>query len=151
MTLRPWFQRKSINNQGDEGVTENNIIANLPGREPILRINTLPNDANASGDIFGGWLMSKIDMAGAILASKKTKGHVVTVAVKELIFIQPLFVRDLATFYADIEKIGKTSITVKVEVYAERLTHPGFLKVSEAIIVYVAVSRPGIKREILIN
>jgi len=124
------------------------ILANLPGRDPVLRIKTLPNDANKTGDIFGGWLMSKIDIAGAIIASRKTKGHVVTVAVKELFFLQPLFVYDLVSFYVDILKIGKSSITVKVEVFAERLTHPGFVRVSEATLVYVAVSQPGIKREI---
>jgi acyl-CoA thioesterase YciA len=125
------------------------IIANLPGRDPVLRIKTLPNDANKTGDIFGGWLMSNIDIAGAILATKRTKGHVVTVAVKELIFLKPLYVQDLVSFYVDIEKIGRTSITVKVEVYAERLTEPSFMKVSEASLVYVAVSQPGQKREIL--
>jgi acyl-CoA thioesterase YciA len=124
------------------------IISNLPGREPVLRIKTLPNDANKSGDIFGGWLMAKIDMTGAIVATKKTKGHVVTVAVKELIFLKPLFVYDLVSFYAEIERIGKTSITIKVDVFAERLTQPGFIKVSEAVLVYVAVSQPGVKREI---
>ena len=124
------------------------ILDNLPGREPVLRIKTQPNDANSTGDIFGGWLMSHIDVAGAIVAAKKTKGHVVTVAVKELYFLKPLFVYDLVSFYVDIEKIGKTSITVKVEVFAERLSHPGFMKVSEAVLVYVAVSKPGVKRDI---
>lgn len=126
------------------------IIANLPGREPVLRIKTSPNDANRTGDIFGGWLMSQIDIAGAIVAAKKTQGHVVTVAVKELFFLQPLFVYDLVSFYVDILKIGTTSITVKVEVFAERMSHPGFTKVSEATLVYVAVSQPGVKREIRI-
>lgn len=124
------------------------ILANLEGKEPVLRIKTSPNDANQTGDIFGGWLMAKIDIAGAIIAARKTRGHVVTVAVKELIFMQPLYVYDLVTFYVDILKIGRTSITVKVDVYAERLAHPGFVKVSEAILTYVAVSRPGVKREI---
>ena len=126
------------------------IIANLPGREPILRIKTLPNDANKTGDIFGGWLMSKIDIAGALIATKKTKGPVVTVAVKELIFLKPLFVYDLVSFYGDVVKIGKTSITISIEVYAERLSQSGYFKVSEAILVYVAVSQPGVKREISI-
>lgn len=125
---------------------KDHILANLPGREPVLRLKTHPTDANQTGDIFGGWLMSHIDVAGAIVATKKTQGHVVTVAVKELTFLQPLFVYDLVSFYVDIESVGKTSITVKVEVYAERLTHPGFFLVSEAILVYVAVSKPGVKR-----
>lgn len=124
------------------------LLANLEGRDPVLRIKTNPNDANKSGDIFGGWLMSHIDIAGAVVATKRTQGHVVTVAVKELIFLQPLFVYDLVSFYVDILSVGNTSITVKVEVYAERLTHPGFVRVSEAILVYVAVSQPGVKRQI---
>jgi acyl-CoA thioesterase YciA len=124
------------------------IIAHLPGREPILRIRTHPDDANQSGDIFGGWLMSKIDIAGAIVATRKTQGYVVTVAVKELIFLQPLFVSDLVSFYAEVLKIGRTSITIKIEVFSERMAHPGFVKVSDAVLVYVAVSRPGVKREI---
>lgn len=122
------------------------VLENLPGREPVLRIKTTPNDANKTGDIFGGWLMSHIDIAGAIVATKRTKGHVVTVAVKDLTFLQPLFVYDLVSFYVDIMHIGNTSITVKVQVYAERLDHPGFYLVSEAILVYVAVSQPGVKR-----
>jgi acyl-CoA thioesterase YciA len=124
------------------------IIANIAGREPILRVKTLPNDANRTGDIFGGWLMSNIDIAGAILATKKTKGPVVTVAVKELIFLKPLFIYDLVSFYGDIVTIGRTSITLKIDVYSERLTQADFEKVSEAILVYVAVSEPGKKREI---
>jgi acyl-CoA thioesterase YciA len=127
------------------------LLSSLPGREPVLRIKTLPNDANKTGDIFGGWLMSNIDIAGAIVATRKTRGPVVTVAVKELIFKQPLFVHDLVSFYVDILKIGKTSITIKVEVFAERMDHPGFIKVSEAILVYVAVSQPGIKRLIAMD
>jgi acyl-CoA thioesterase YciA len=125
------------------------IIANIAGREPILRVKTLPNDANRTGDIFGGWLMSNIDIAGAILATKKTKGPVVTVAVKELIFLKPLFIYNLVSFYGDIVTIGRTSITIKIDVYSERLTQADFEKVSEAILVYVAVSEPGKKREIL--
>lgn len=124
------------------------ILENLIDRDPVLRIKTNPKDANSTGDIFGGWLMSNIDIAGAIIATKKTQGHVVTIAVKELVFLQPLFVYDLVSFYVEIVQIGNTSITVKVEVYSERLTHPGFVKVSEAVLVYVAVSQPGVKRQI---
>lgn len=124
------------------------LVANLPDKDPILRMKTLPNDANKGGDIFGGWLMSQIDRAGAIIATKRANGPVVTVAVKELIFLKPLFVYDLVSFYADILKTGKTSITVKVEVFAERIPQKGFVRVSEAILVYVAVSKPGEKKEL---
>jgi acyl-CoA thioesterase YciA len=121
---------------------------NLP--EPTLRVKTRPNDANKGGDIFGGWLMSQIDIAGAIVAAQRTKGPVVTVAVKELIFLQPLFIYDIASFYTKVTTVGKTSVTVEVEVYAERYQEgvnlSAYIKVSEASLVYVAVSKPGKKR-----
>jgi acyl-CoA thioesterase YciA len=119
-----------------------------------LRVKTRPNDANKSGDIFGGWLMSQIDVAGAIAATHRAKGPVVTVAVKELKFIKPLYIYDIASFYTKITHVGKTSITVNVEVYAERYhykqdeTELLRIKVSDAILVYVAVSKPGEKRQI---
>lgn len=124
-------------------------VEQLPEKEPILRIKTLPNDANKTGDIFGGWLMSQIDIAGAIIAAKESHGPVVTVAVKELIFLQPLFVYDLVSFYGEVIKVGTTSLTVKLEVFAQRLYESdGFHRVSEAVLVYVAVSQPGVKRKI---
>lgn len=116
-------------------------------KQPTLRLTTMPNDANLNGDIFGGWLMSKIDIAGAIAAVQRANGPVVTVAVSQLQFIKPLFVYDLVSFYADIIHVGRTSITVNIEVYAQRARalHET-LKVSEAKYVYVAVSTPGKKR-----
>src|SRR5690348_6098094 len=111
--------------------------------EPTLRVTTRPNDANPGGDIFGGWLMSQIDMAGAIVAKRRAQGPVVTVAVKDLIFIKPIFVYDVVSFYAKIEKVGKTSMTVKLIVFSER--YPKFwtaIKVAEATVVYVAVDKP---------
>lgn len=121
----------------------------LPKLQPVLRVKTLPNDANRSGDIFGGWLMSQIDMAGAIVATQRAKGHVVTIAVSELTLLKPLFVYDIVSFYAKITRIGKTSITVKVETYAERPpSGKEVFKVSDATLVYVAVHKPGEKREV---
>lgn len=118
--------------------------------EPTLRVKTRPNDANKAGDIFGGWLMSQIDIAGAIAAAQRAKGPVVTVAVKELKFLQPLFIYDIASFYTKITSVGKTSVTIEVEVYAERyhegVNTPSQIKVSEASLVYVAVEKPGKKR-----
>ena len=118
--------------------------------EPTLRVKTRPNDANKAGDIFGGWLMSQIDIAGAIAAAQRAKGPVVTVAVKELKFLQPLFIYDIASFYTKIIGVGKTSVTIEVEVYAERyqegINAPTRIKVSEASLIYVAVSKPGEKR-----
>ncbi len=118
--------------------------------DPTLRVKTRPNDANKGGDIFGGWLMSQIDMAGAIAAARRAKGPVVTVSVKRLTFIKPLFIYDIASFYTKVSKVGKTSVTIKVEVYAERYkkgeTELSEIKVSDATLVYVAVSKPGKKR-----
>jgi acyl-CoA thioesterase YciA len=119
--------------------------------ELTLRIKTRPNDANKSGDIFGGWLMSQIDTAGAIAAMHRAKGPVVTVAVKELKFLQPLFIYDIASFYTKVLQVGKTSVTIEVEVYAERYLKEGEteltrIKVSDATLVYVAVTKPGQKR-----
>lgn len=123
----------------------------LSDRQPTLRVRPQPNDANPNGDIFGGWLMANVDIAGAIEAIALAKGPVVTVAVQQLLFIKPIYVHDLVSFYAVVEKIGHTSVTIKVEVYAQRLaeyTAPAN-KVSEATVVYVAVTEPGKPRPIL--
>src|SRR2546423_11539795 len=87
---------------------------------PALRVMTMPADANQNGDIFGGWIMSHVDIAGGVLAGRTARGRVATVAVKEFIFKQPVQVGDVLSFYADLVRIGNTSITVSVEVYAER-------------------------------
>ena len=81
----------------------------------------MPADANQNGDIFGGWIMSQVDIAGGTAAGRIARGRVATVAVKEFVFKEPVQIGDLLSFYVDIERIGKTSITVTVEVYAERL------------------------------
>ncbi len=120
---------------------------NLPDQQPALRIKTSPNDANKSGDIFGGWLMSQIDIAGALVAVERAHGPVVTVAVKDLVFLKPLYVYDLVSFYASVTKTGKSSITVDVDVFAQRYAErTEVLKISNATLVYVAVSKPGEKR-----
>lgn len=115
--------------------------------QPTLRIKTTPNDANAAGDIFGGWLMSQIDVAAAIVATERAKGPVVTVAVKSLTFLKPLFVYDVVSFYAKVVSVGETSITMTVEVYAQRPPlREDVVKISDATLVYVAVIKPGEKR-----
>ncbi|WP_010598564.1 acyl-CoA thioesterase [Rickettsiella massiliensis] len=118
----------------------------------VLRVKTRPNDANKGGDIFGGWLMSQIDIAGAIAAAECAKGPVVTVAVKDLKFIQPLFIYDIASFYTKVTRVGSTSVTVEVEVFAQRYQEGerprDRVKVSDATLIYVAVSKPGQKRTI---
>ena len=118
-------------------------------RQLVLRVMPMPADANGNGDIFGGWIMAQVDIAGAVLPSRIAKGRIVTVAVNEFIFKQPVSVNDLLSFYAKVERIGKTSVTVNVEVYAER--NPANLqvvKVTEANLTYVAIDRDGNPRPI---
>lgn len=119
----------------------NDMITTLPDRQPTLRVAAMPSDANYTGDIFGGWLMGQVDIAGSIPAVHRAKGRVATVAVNSFIFKQPIFVGDVVSFYTRIEKIGRTSITVDVEVYAQRdPANPVCVKVTEATLTYVAVN-----------
>lgn len=120
----------------------------LPTQSPTLRVIPMVYDTNPRGDVFGGWLMSQIDIAGSIAAYERAKGPVATIAVKELTFMAPLFVGDIVSFYAKLISVGTTSLTINIEVYAERKTeYPStVVKVSHAILVYVAVSEPGKSR-----
>ncbi|ABA57337.1 Thioesterase superfamily [Nitrosococcus oceani ATCC 19707] len=113
-----------------------------PGKEPALRILARPTDTNAAGDIFGGWLMSWTDIAGSIVAFRRARGRIVTVAVKDFDFIQPVYVDDLVSFYAEITKVGHTSLTVEVMVYAERKRGKETCeRVASARLVYVALGK----------
>ena len=110
------------------------------GREPILRVAPMPRDANQTGDIFGGWIMAQVDIAGSIPAMRKARGRVATVAVNSFVFKQPVFVGDLVSFYAEVVRVGRTSITVNVEVYAQhKPEREEVVKVTEATLTYVAV------------
>ncbi|HXX85509.1 MAG TPA: acyl-CoA thioesterase [Casimicrobiaceae bacterium] len=114
--------------------------ARLPSKEPALRVVPMPADANQHGDIFGGWVMSQVDIAGGVVAARRARGRVATVAVNSFLFKQPVFVGDVVSFYAEITRVGRTSITVDVQVYAQR--NPGKMicvKVTEAVLTYVAV------------
>jgi len=112
----------------------------LPQREPTIRVAAMPSDANYTGDIFGGWLMGQVDIAGSIPALHRAKGRVATIAVNSFVFRQPIFVGDVVSFYTRIVKVGTTSITVEVEVYAQRdPAKPICVKVTEATLTYVAV------------
>ncbi len=128
-------------------MNKTNVIKLPTDKQPTVRIRTRPNDANQTGDIFGGWLMSQIDVAAAIAAADRSKGPVVTVAVKELTFLKPLFVYDLVSFYAEVTSVGRTSINVSVEVYSQRnkkgYNEEAVVKISDAKLVFVAVSEPG--------
>jgi acyl-CoA thioesterase YciA len=112
----------------------------LPGKDPTLRVVPMPADANQHGDIFGGWVMSQVDIAGAIPAARRARGRVATVAVKSFVFKQPVLIGDVVSFYSEITHVGRTSVTVDVQVYAER--NPGKMicvKVTEALLTYVSV------------
>ena len=116
------------------------MTTTLPQREPTIRIAAMPSDANYTGDMFGGWLMGQVDIAGSIPALHRAKGRVATVAVNSFVFKQPIFVGDVVSFYTKIVKVGNTSITVEVEVYAQRdPAKPTCVKVTEATLTYVAV------------
>src|SRR5574340_1121396 len=109
----------------------------------------MPADANQHGDIFGGWIMAQVDLAGGTFAAKIARGRVATVAVKEFVFKEPVQIGDLLSFYAELLRIGTTSITVKVEVYAERRpTDPHVVKVTEATLTYVAIDANGRPRPV---
>ena len=122
----------------------------LPGdQQLVMRVMPMPADANGNGDIFGGWIMAQVDLAGAVLPARIAKGRIVTVAVNQFIFKQPVSVGDLLSFYTKVERVGRTSVTVNVEVYAER--NPANLhvvKVTEANLTYVAIDMSGKPREI---
>ncbi|MCW5626669.1 MAG: acyl-CoA thioesterase [Burkholderiales bacterium] len=109
------------------------------GRAPVLRVVPMPSDVNPAGDIFGGWIMAQVDIAGSIPAMREAQGRVTTVAVNSFVFKQPVLVGDLVSFYAEVVRIGRTSITVEVEVYAERGLKWQVVKVTEATLTYVAV------------
>ena len=118
----------------------NHQTTTLPQREPTIRVAAMPSDANYTGDIFGGWLMGQVDVAGSIPALHRARGRVATVAVNSFVFKQPIFVGDVVSFYTRIVKVGTTSITVEVEVYAQRdPAKPVCVKVTEATLTYVAV------------
>ena len=118
-------------------------------QELVLKVIPMPADCNANGDIFGGWVMAQVDLAGAVLPARYVNGRLATVAVNEFVFKQPVKVGDILSFFSTIKRIGNTSITVKVEVFAERFTLQGtYLKVTEAMVTYVAIDALGKPRQI---
>ena len=109
--------------------------------EPVIRIVAMPKDANPDGDVFGGWILSMMDIAGAIPARKTAKTRIVTVAMDNVQFLLPVFIGDCLECYAHVEKIGNTSITVKVDTFVERREGNERLKVTEGRLIYVAVDK----------
>ena len=118
-------------------------------KQPALRVMPMPADLNPAGDVFGGWVMSMADIAGAIPAVRRARSRVTTVAVNSFTFKQPVSVGDLVSFYAEVTAVGRTSITVDVEVFAERdPANPVVVKVTEARLTYVALADKGRKRPV---
>ncbi|MEK9802075.1 MAG: acyl-CoA thioesterase [Curvibacter sp.] len=117
--------------------------------ELVLKVIPMPADCNANGDIFGGWVMAQVDLAGSVIPARYAGGRMATVAVNEFIFKQPVRVGDILSFYSKLTRVGRTSMTVKVEVYAERFQAQGqFVKVTEATLTYVAIDERGQPREV---
>jgi len=121
----------------------------LPPGMPALRVVPMPADANFHGDIFGGWIMAQVDIAGSIPASRRARGRVATVAVNAMTFKQPVLMGDVVSFFANVVREGRTSITVDVEVYAQRNPREVItVKVTEAVLTYVAVGDDRRPREL---
>ncbi|GIZ52875.1 acyl-CoA thioesterase [Noviherbaspirillum aridicola] len=119
------------------------------GKIPQLRVMPMPADANVHGDVFGGWIMAQVDIAGSLPAVRRANGRVATIAVNSFVFKQPVFVGDLLSFYAEVVRVGNTSITVNVEVYAERnRLQVETVKVTEATLTYVATDEARKPRQI---
>ncbi|AVP58827.1 acyl-CoA thioesterase [Pulveribacter suum] len=118
-------------------------------KELVLKVIPMPADTNSNGDIFGGWVMAQVDLAGSVLPARLIQGRMATVAVNEFIFKQPVRVGDLLSFFAEVTRVGNTSMTVQVEVYAERIRTQGrYAKVTEAKLTYVAIDENGRPRPI---
>ena len=125
-------------------------IKSLPlDMELVLKVIPMPADCNANGDIFGGWVMAQCDLAGSVIPARHAKGRMATVAVNEFIFKQPVRLGDILSFHSKLVRIGRTSITVTVEVFAERFQAQGaYIKVTEATFTYVAIDDNGRPRPI---
>ena len=120
-------------------MTDQTPIETLPTSEPALRAIAMPADTNPQGDIFGGWLLSQMDLAGSTAAIRRAKGRMATVAVTSMAFRRPVFVGDEVSCYAEVIKVGKTSVTVKIESWVRRGIGDDPIKVTEGIFTYVAI------------
>ncbi len=114
-----------------------------PETEPTVRTVPMPSDANANGDIFGGWVLSQMDIAGGVLASDRAQGRVVTIAIEAMRFHKPIAVGDIVSLYGKIVEIGRTSVTVHLETWARRNSSGKEVKVTEGTFVYVAIATDG--------
>ena len=112
-------------------------------RDPVIRTAPMPSDCNNNGDIFGGWVLSQMDMAGGILAARRANGRTVTVAVEAMTFHQPIKVGDVVRIYGEIERVGRTSVAVKLTTIVTRKLDPEEIKVTEGTYIFVAIDDNG--------
>ncbi|MCG8491955.1 MAG: acyl-CoA thioesterase [Sneathiellales bacterium] len=117
-------------------------------RDPIIRTAPQPKDCNNNGDIFGGWVLSQMDIAGGVVASRRAKGRVVTVAVEAMTFHQPIKTGDVVSIYGEILKVGRTSMHIKLETIVARKLDPAEIKVTEGTYIFVAIDEDGNPREV---
>ena len=108
-------------------------------RTPVLRVVPGPSDINANGHIFGGWVLSQMDIAAGIIASRRARGAVATVAIEKMNFITPIHLRDLISVYAEVERVGRTSMQIRIEVVASRDRGESEVKVTEGMFTFVAL------------
>ena len=144
------FQIVPMSDTSSAASTAAATLKSLPtDMELVLKVIPMPADCNANGDIFGGWVMAQVDLAGAVLPARYVRGRMATVAVNQFVFKQPVRVGVILSFYSHVTRIGRTSITVMVEVFAERFSAQGqYVKVTEASLTYVAIDRGGRPRPI---
>lgn len=135
------------NNSRDHGAPD--AVQMPTDKELVLKVIPMPADSNVNGDIFGGWVMAQVDLAGSVIPARIAKGRIATVAVNQFVFKHAVKMGDLLSFYAEVERIGTTSVTIKVEVYAQRMRQPEpIIKVTEANLTYVAIDDSGKPRKI---
>jgi acyl-CoA thioesterase YciA len=120
----------------------------LPQRDPAIRTVAMPADANANGDIFGGWMMAQMDLAGAVVAVRRAKGRVATVAIEAMAFHRPVMMGDLVSCYAEVERVGRTSITVRIDAWVERRIDGTAEQVTSGLFTYVAIDEKGRPRPV---
>lgn len=134
----------SANSSAPQGHAVPAPAAPPSAKELVLKVIPMPADTNGNGDIFGGWVMAHVDLAGSVIPARIIRGRMATVAVKEFIFKEPVKVGDLLSFFSSVVRVGTTSITVDVEVFAEHVRTQGqFVKVTEALLTYVAIDENG--------
>lgn len=120
----------------------------IDSREPILRVAPRPGDINSNGHIFGGWVLSQMDIAGGIIAGRAAKGPTATVAIEAMKFIAPILLQDIISVYAHVERKGRTSMGIRIEVYADRARGAEQVKVTEGLFTFVALDENARPRPI---